>query len=575
IYYDNSRCFGTPAYYVQKLFSNNRGDAVLPTTISITNNATGIVPHGAIGLGSWSTAVQYTNIVVTSNGVTLYQSDFVNQGTNGWRVYNGSWNTNAGLYQQSSAATTDCRSTTGNTNWANYTLSLRARKVSGSEGFLILFNWTDDNNWTWWNIGGWGNTLDGIEQNDGGSKTTLAQVSQTAIATNTWYDISIVLSNAVIRCYLNGALVQTVTYPSSSYGVYVSSSYAKSGGEVVVKAVNPYSQTVSATFNLPGVSSVSPTARIIQLTAASQSAENSLATPTNVFPVTNTISNPGTNFTVTLPAYSLSVLRLTGTGFNFITNLLLQIPSPILSGQFVFSTVFGQKVGSTNWLNLTTNSSYGLTYSSANTNIAIVDGSGKVTGIASGTASIIATYAALGISATRAVQVISVPTTLVHRYSFSESPGSIVVADSIGGLAWNGSLPGGGTFANGQLSLAAASRQYVQSPSGILSNYTQVTIETWVTFPDQLPVNCFFFGFGTFSGNTGYNYIFCASQGGRAAITSGNNSSEQNAYTGVDFSYHTNFHLAFVFNPPAVSLEIYTNGILAALNNSVTTTFAS
>jgi len=41
----------------------------------------------------------------------------------------------------------------GDTNWASYTITLRARKVSGSGGFLILFNWLDDNNWTWWNIG--------------------------------------------------------------------------------------------------------------------------------------------------------------------------------------------------------------------------------------------------------------------------------------------------------------------------------------------------------------------------------------------------------------------------------------
>jgi hypothetical protein len=166
------------------------------------------------------------------------------------------------------------------------------------------------------------------------------------------------------------------------------------------------------------------------------------------------------------------------------------------------------------------------------------------------------------------------PVALVHRYSFSETSGTNVT-DSVGGAVWDGALPNGGTFANGQLSLLASAQQYVQLPAGILSNYTQVTIETWATFPDQLPANCFFFGFGNTNGTSGENYIFCAPQGGRAAITSGNYSSEQNAYTGVDFSYHTNFHLAFVFDPPAGYLAIYTNGILAAINNSVTATFAS
>ncbi len=565
IYYDGSRSFGTPSYYVQQMFSRNRGDTILPTTVSAVTNPISARPHGAIGLGSWLTSVQYTNIVVTSNGVTLYQSDFVNQGTSGWNVFNGNWSASAGVYQQTSASSTDCRSTTGNTNWANYTISLRARKVSGAEGFLILFNCTDDNNWTWWNIGGWGNTLDGIEQSVGGIKTTIAQVGQTPIADNTWYDISIVLSNATIRCYLNGALVQTVTYPNPG-GLYASSTYARSSGEVIVKAVNAYNQPVATTFNLTGVNSIAPTATVIQMASGSQSEENSFASPRNVASVTNTISDAGTNFTVTLPANSVSVFRLAASGIDNCTNLSLQFTSPVNTSQSVVSTVMGQQSG--NWVNLTTNSNHAITYASANTNVAIVDINGKVTGVGTGTTDIIATYASLGLTATQSVSVVYVPTVLAHRYSFNETSGS-TVADSIGGAAWNGTLPNGGTFGGGQLSLAASAQQYVQLPPDILGNSSAATVEAWATFPDQLPVNCFFFGFGNISGNVGANYIFCAPQGGRAAITDGNNGAEQNAFTGFDFSYHNNFHTTFVFNPPAGYLAIYTNGVLSAINDSM------
>ncbi len=572
IYFTGTQAYGTPSYYVQQMFSLNRGDFVLPATVSAVTDATNSTVHGAVGLGSWNTSVQYTNIVVTSNGVTLYQSDFVANGTNGWRVYNGTWSTNAGLYQQTDLIT-DCRSTTGNTNWANYTLTLRARKVSGSEGFLILFNWLDDNNWAWWNIGGWGNTLDGIEQMSGGAKSLVgSQVSET-IATGVWYDIRVVLTGPRIQCYLNGQLIQDVTY-SGGGGLFASSSFDKAGGQIIVKAVNAYNQPVTTMFNLNGVDSISPTGTVIQLTSGSPADENSLAAPTKVFPVTNTISNAGTNFTVTLPANSISILRLSASGINYITNLLLQVPSPMYEGQFVASTVFGQQPGVTNLINLTTNPVYGITYSSVNTNIAAVDAGGHVTGVGSGTTSIVATYGSLGLSATQSVQVISVPTALVHRYSFSETGGT-TVADSAGGPAWNGTLPNGGTFGGGQLALAAGSQQYVQLPGGILSNYTSVTIETWVTFPDQLPVNCFFYGFGNTNGNLGASYIFCAPQGGRIAITSGNYSSEQNAYGNFDFSYHTNFHVVAVYNPPAGYLALYTNGVLAAVNNAVTIPFSS
>jgi hypothetical protein len=145
----------------------------------------------------------------------------------------------------------------------------------------------------------------------------------------------------------------------------------------------------------------------------------------------------------------------------------------------------------------------------------------------------------------------------------------------VGGPSWNGTLPNGGAFGGGQLALAGASSQYVQLPAGIVSNDAVVTIETWVTFPDQLPVNCFFFGFGNTSGSSGVNYIFCAPRAGRVAITGGTYPDEQNANCNTDFSFHTNFHLTAVFNPPAGYLALYTNGVLAAINNAVTVPFSS
>ena len=159
---------------------------------------------------------------------------------------------------------------------------------------------------------------------------------------------------------------------------------------------------------------------------------------------------------------------------------------------------------------------------------------------------------------------------LVHRYSFGETGGTNV-SDSIGGTAWNGTLPNGGTFGGGQLNLNSASSQYVQLPAGILSNYPSVTIEAWVTFPNQIVWNTMFFGFGNTVGGSGNNYLLCAPQGGRIAITSTNYLGEQNAYGGMDFSYHTNLHLTAIFNPAANYLGLYTNGALAGVNTTVTT----
>ena len=183
----------------------------------------------------------------------------------------------------------------------------------------------------------------------------------------------------------------------------------------------------------------------IDFDSGSATDENSLSSPTYVFPVTNSIANAGTSFSLTLPANSLSIIRLTASGINSYTNLLLQFASPINRGQQVAATVWGQESGK--WINLTTNANHAITYASADTSIAVVDSQGNITGEGSGTTSIIATYASLGLYATQSLQVVYVPTALVHRYSFNDGTAN----DSVGGA--NGTLHGNATISGGQLVL--------------------------------------------------------------------------------------------------------------------------
>jgi alpha-L-arabinofuranosidase len=119
---------------------------------------------------------------------------------------------------------------------------------------------------------------------------------------------------------------------NASGGLYASTTYDQSSGQVIIKAVNPSASSMVTAFNLAGVNSISPNATVIQLTSGSPSDENSFAAPTYVSPVTNSITNAGTSFTLTLPANSLSVIRLAASGINNYTNLSLQVPSPITNG---------------------------------------------------------------------------------------------------------------------------------------------------------------------------------------------------------------------------------------------------
>jgi alpha-L-arabinofuranosidase len=567
IYYDNSRSFGTPSYYVQQMFSRNRGDVVLPSAVAASSTATNPLPRGAIGVGSWNTAVQYTNIVVTSNGVTLYQSDFVNQGTSGWRVYNGTWSVNGGTYQQSSTTTTDCRSTTGSTNWANYTISLRARKTGGSEGFLILFNWLDDNNFTWLNLGGWNNTLHGIEQDLNGSKTILGTRVAGTITNNQWYDISIVLTGLRMQCYLNGSLVQDVMYSATApSGVYASSTYDQRDQQIIVKAVNPYAQAMATTLNVTGVASVSSNATLIQLTSASAADENSFAAPTYISPATNVINNAGTNFTLSLPANSLSVLRL-------------QLSSPLPPNGFK-AMASGWQVA-LSWASYNTATNFVIkratTIGGPYSIIAVTNGTSYVDSAVTVGGTYYYSLSALlpsGQTPDTASISASVGTSLQAYLPFNEGSGT--VATDVTGHGWNGTLVSGASWVAGYSNSAVnlnGTNQYISLPNGVVSNLTDFSITAWVNLSALSNwARVFDFGSGT------SDYMFLAPQSGsgtlRFAITASGNLSEQQISAPTAGFPLNGWHHVAVTRGGGVGI-LYLDGAGIATNNAMTLTPAS
>jgi hypothetical protein len=162
--------------------------------------------------------------------------------------------------------------------------------------------------------------------------------------------------------------------------------------------------------------------------------------------------------------------------------------------------------------------------------------------------------------------------TLTHRYSFFNEPNGSTVATDLVASA-NGTLQGGAAISGGELILNGASGTYLNLPSGIVNDNSAMTIETWASF-GTLPVNCFFWGFGNTDGSgAGEDYLFCAPQAGRIAITGADPGweGEQNASSAVNWSGQTNVYIVAVFNPPANSLALYTNGTLTAINNAITT----
>jgi alpha-L-arabinofuranosidase len=306
INFDSSRWYGIPSYYVQQMFSENRGDVTLPVQVD-SPKAVIEASKGMIGVGTWNTEAEFKDIKVTApDGKTLFTSDF-STNSDGWKLLGdgAQWSVQDGALRQS-AEKEFIRAIAGDKSWTDYTLTLKARKISGREGFLILFHITGDEDRTWWNIGGWNNTQDAVE-----SGGTIDQ-KPGRIETGRWYDIRVVVSGKNVKCYLDGQLVHDVNYESDGQvtALYSCASLDDKTGDVIVKVVNASAVPLETELDLSGAKNLTGQGSAIVLTSESPKDENTLDDPTKVSPKTEPVSFSGTSLTRAFPGNSFTVLRL-------------------------------------------------------------------------------------------------------------------------------------------------------------------------------------------------------------------------------------------------------------------------
>jgi len=343
INFDASSVYATPSYYVQSMFANNIGDVMIPVKDSLVSGSFTI--NGAVGLGTWATAVDYSNVqVINSKGTVLFSDQFAS--SNNWTPGTGTWTVANNIYSQSSNLT-DCRSIGSTIADSVYTYTLRARKTSGSEGFLIMFGCKDSNNFYWWNIGGWGNTLTAIEQCVGGSKSTLTSVAG-SVKTNQWYDIKIDFTKDKVLFYLNDTLIHTLT--SGAQFLYTSASLDRANKNLILKVVNTSSNEINTTIDLRNLNSKVINGTLTELTSDSGTNENSLVSPTSVFPVTNSIFCDTTVLNYTFKANSVNVLKLKTDDVSAINQPVQTKNNILIAPTFTHKDVFIKNSSDTKYI---------------------------------------------------------------------------------------------------------------------------------------------------------------------------------------------------------------------------------
>jgi alpha-L-arabinofuranosidase len=300
IVFDAQRSYGTPSYYVQALFANNRPERNVAVSYPATEG-TAPKPGGGIGLMTWNTKTEFRDIVVTENGKQTYSSAGI--GASGLEQSRGDWSVTGDTITQSALETDRTVRLKNALPKGDYTLTLKARKLEGLEGFIVMLDQTDGGGLQW-NVGGWQNRETAFQRNGAVVGRSLPH----SIESNHWYDVRIEREGNRTRGYLDGKLVQEIVERGAPDLTAVAGIDTKAK-ELVLKVVNGSDDGRAATLDLAG-QRVGGTAKVTVLTGPSLLAENSFDDPKKIAPVTSTLSGVAPGMSYTFAPRSVTVLRI-------------------------------------------------------------------------------------------------------------------------------------------------------------------------------------------------------------------------------------------------------------------------
>lgn len=301
IWFDSHRVMGRSSYHVQKMYAENRPD--YNTATEFEQPRSGVQVSGRIGLGGWNTDNEYRELKVTLPDGRVIEADM----ERGWTPKGGTWSAADGTLSQEGPGVMRWSIWDSPEEFSDCSISVKARKKSGDEGFILYFGMQGETGYVL-NIGGWGNQTTAFQRMVGADMPQIPNNIAQQVETGRWYDIRIDIHGDSFTYSLDGKRMLEARIEQSRQ--YVVSGYDETTGEAVIKFVNATEKPFTAGIELAGAESVGRTGKAIVLTSGDPSDENSLDDPGKVVPEERVYKGFSERFTYTFDPWSFTVLRI-------------------------------------------------------------------------------------------------------------------------------------------------------------------------------------------------------------------------------------------------------------------------
>lgn len=299
IRFNSSQSFGTPSYWVQQLFPNHVGNRVVKSDLqwSIPVKKEEKEIPVSVGVATWKTQASYRNPELTIY-LPSAPAGFIDDGgprdvspsnMNGWKSgnskpeYQGNWVTDGDILRQTSNAEESMRIYPYTITTKHYTFKVQARKDSGAEGFMIVFNYVDEKNFDWLNLGGWSNSRTSVETTSSGNRNTLEGAHSDHYDSDRWYNIELDVDGEEITAKVDGKTVYSGKKKDGRmHGVYANSTLDEKTNTLYTKIVNLCDTGTTGSIELSG--GTAEKAEMVRLYGLSGEDENTMQFPDNIVP---------------------------------------------------------------------------------------------------------------------------------------------------------------------------------------------------------------------------------------------------------------------------------------------------